>query len=211
MIILIGGISRAGKTLLSQKLMEIYKMPYFSIDHLKMGVYRSNKRCGFTPESNDDLITKKLWPIIKGIIMTNIENNQNIIIEGVNLPYSLKDLDKEYLSKIIFCKICFSKDYIMKHFRENIIKYENIIEDRGYDFEYYKEDYIELNNSIKYLCKENNVKCFEINSNYEKEIKLVYEWINYEYVKIKTQEIDIMAGRCSSFFHHQHGTSAVTF
>ena len=189
MVVLIGGISRAGKTLLSQKLMEIHKIPYFSIDHLKMGIYRSNKKCGFTPESKDVLITKKLWPIIKGIIMTNIENNQNMIIEGVNLPYSLKDLDEDYLSKIIFCKICFSKDYIKKYFRKNIIKYENIIEERRYDLEYYEEEYFELNNSIKYLCKENNVKYFEIDFNYEKEIKLVYEWINNEYMKMKLKRL----------------------
>ena len=189
MVILIGGISRAGKTLLSQKLLEIYKIPYISVDHLKMGIYRSNKRCGFTPESKDELITKKLWPIIKGIIMTNIENGQSIIIEGVNLPYSLNDLDREYTSKIIFCKICFSKKYIMKYFKNNIIKYENIIEDRGYDFEYYKDDYIDINNEIKTLCIENGVKIFEINENYKEEIKLVYDWINNKYMEIKSGHI----------------------
>jgi putative acetyltransferase len=82
MVILIAGASCVGKTLLSQKLLEIYKMPYLSLDHIKMGLYRSGLDYGFTPESNDKIITERLWPIIKGFIMTNIENNQNIIIEG---------------------------------------------------------------------------------------------------------------------------------
>ena len=88
-----------GKTLLSQKMLEKYKYPYLSIDHLKMGIFRGWENCGFTPETNDEIITGKLWPVIKGIIMTNIENNQNIIIEGVYLPYTLNDLDKEYITK----------------------------------------------------------------------------------------------------------------
>ena len=41
MIILITGASHTGKTVLAQKLLEKYKYPYLSIDHLKMGLIRS--------------------------------------------------------------------------------------------------------------------------------------------------------------------------
>jgi putative acetyltransferase len=74
MIILIAGASCVGKTIMSQNLLEKYKIPYLSIDHIKMGLFRSGNDYGFTPESEDEIITEKLWPIIKGIIMTNIEN-----------------------------------------------------------------------------------------------------------------------------------------
>lgn len=50
MVILIAGSSHTGKTLLAQKLLEKYKYPYLSIDHLKMGLIRSkntNKICLF--------------------------------------------------------------------------------------------------------------------------------------------------------------------
>lgn len=40
MIILISGNSCIGKTLLSQRLLEKYLIPYYSINHLKMGLYR---------------------------------------------------------------------------------------------------------------------------------------------------------------------------
>ena len=40
MIILITGASHTGKTLLAQKMLEKYKYPYLSIDHLKMGLIR---------------------------------------------------------------------------------------------------------------------------------------------------------------------------
>ena len=52
MIILITGASQTGKTALAQKLLEKYKYPYLSIDHLKMGLIRSGKT-EFTPLSDD--------------------------------------------------------------------------------------------------------------------------------------------------------------
>ncbi len=41
MVILITGASHTGKTALAQKLLEKYKFPYLSIDHLKMGLIRN--------------------------------------------------------------------------------------------------------------------------------------------------------------------------
>lgn len=70
MVILLRGPSCTGKTLMAQKILEKYKMPYLSIDHLKMGLIRANINCGFTQYDSDRLIAEKLWPIIKGI-----ENN----------------------------------------------------------------------------------------------------------------------------------------
>jgi len=184
-VILIGGDSHTGKTLLSQKLMEKYKIPYLSIDHLKMGIYRANSECGFTPESEDEIITEKLWQIIKGIIMTNIENNQNIIIEGVNLPFSINDLGTEYTSKIIFFKICFSEKYIKEHLNDKIIKHENIIENRGkYGFNFHIENFIKDNELTKTMCEKNNIKYFILENDYESEIENVYTWINEEVDKL---------------------------
>ena len=41
MVILITGASHTGKTLLAQRLLERYRYPYLSMDHLKMGLIRS--------------------------------------------------------------------------------------------------------------------------------------------------------------------------
>lgn len=70
MVILIAGTSHTGKTLLAQKLLEKYKYPYLSIDHLKMGLIRS-KNTNLTVEDDYEL-TKYLWDILKEIIKTNI-------------------------------------------------------------------------------------------------------------------------------------------
>ncbi|MDR1308104.1 MAG: adenylate kinase [Treponema sp.] len=185
MVILIGGTTHVGKTSLAQKLLEKYKIPYLSIDHIKMGIYRGWPECGFTPESKDEIITKKIWSIIKGIIMTNIENNQNIIIEGVYLPYDMNEFEQKYYSKIIYCKIGFSEEYIEKYLQTKIIRNQNIIEYREEDCDIIMEQYVKENKLVKELCNKNGLKYFEINRNYGKEIKNIYKWIHAEYKKIK--------------------------
>ncbi len=71
MIILITGASHTGKTLLAQRLMEKYKVPYLSIDHLKMGLIRS-KNTDLTPEDDEEL-TGYLWPIVREMVKTIIK------------------------------------------------------------------------------------------------------------------------------------------
>ena len=102
MIILIAGSSHTGKTLLAQKLLEKYKYPYLSIDHLKMGLIRSGNT-ELTVE-DDDKLTDYLWNIVKEIIKTNIENNQNIIIEGCYIPFNWKEsFEDEYFKENTIC------------------------------------------------------------------------------------------------------------
>ncbi len=44
MIVIITGASHTGKTVLAQRMLEKYKYPYVSIDHLKMGLIRILRR-----------------------------------------------------------------------------------------------------------------------------------------------------------------------
>jgi protein-S-isoprenylcysteine O-methyltransferase Ste14 len=71
MIILITGASLTGKTLLAQRMLEEYKMPYVSIDHLKMGLIRSGKT-DLTPEDDEALMLSSLaigiWAVVFLII-----------------------------------------------------------------------------------------------------------------------------------------------
>lgn len=87
MIILITGASHTGKTALAQNLLSKYKYPYLSIDHLKMGLIRSGNT-NLTPLSDDQELTNYLWPIVREMIKTAIENNQNLIVEGCYIPFN---------------------------------------------------------------------------------------------------------------------------
>ena len=129
MIVLITGASHTGKTALAQKMLEKYKYPYFSIDHLKMGLIRSGY-AEFTPMSDDRELTKYLWPIVCGIIKTAIENKQNLIVEGCYIPFYWADsFEKEYLDNIRYYCLIMSEKYIKNHFSD-IKRYANVIETR---------------------------------------------------------------------------------
>lgn len=128
MIFLIGGSSHTGKTLLAQKLLEKYRYPCFSIDHLKMGLIRSGQTA-LSPE-DDEALTDYLWPIVREMVKTAIENQQNLIIEGSYIPYGCKnDFSKDYLVHIKHIFLVFSPNYIKNNY-ETIISHENAIEKR---------------------------------------------------------------------------------
>ena len=128
MIILITGASHTGKTLLAQRMLEKYKYPYLSIDHLKMGLIRS----GYTTltSEDDDALTDYLWPVIREMIKTAVENEQNLIVEGCYIPSDWRtDFDEWYLSFIRFICLAMTEEYIDHHFDE-IIAHESEIESR---------------------------------------------------------------------------------
>ena len=129
MIVLITGASHTGKTALAQQLLKKYKYPYLSIDHLKMGLIRSGNT-KLTPTSDDADLTAYLWPIVREMIKTAIENKQNLIVEGCYIPFDwAKDFEKEYLDNIRYYCLIMSENYIRNHFND-IKKYANIIENR---------------------------------------------------------------------------------
>jgi len=179
MVILIGGNGCTGKTLMAQTLLEKYKIPYLSIDHLKMGIYRGDKNCGFTPLDSSEKIGEILWPIIKGIIMTNIENRQSLIIEGCYLlPHRIKEFDQPYKDEIISVFLGFSEDYIEKHLKGEIIQNRNAIEQRMYPEDRSVTQFISEHEKFRKHCLEQGVTYFEIKENYEVEVQKVYGYID---------------------------------
>ena len=168
MIILITGASHTGKTLLAQKLLEKYKYPYLSIDHLKMGLIRSGNTT-LTPLSDDNELTEYLWPIVREIIKTAIENKQNLIVEGCYIPFDYaNDFSKEYLDNIKYYCIVMSENYIKNNFND-IKKYENVIEHRLCD-DCTIENVLSDNKNILDKAKKHNVNYILIDDKYEIDI-----------------------------------------
>jgi len=170
MIILITGASHTGKTVLAQRLLEKYKYPYLSVDHLKMGLIRSSQT-NLTPTSSDSELTEYLWPIVCEIIKTAIENKQNLIIEGCYIPFDWKNsFTCEYLGNIRYFCLIMSEAYIRANF-EDIKKYENVIENR-LDDDFTIEDAINGNAEILKAAKEHNINYILIDDKYAIDIEL---------------------------------------
>ena len=171
MIILITGASHTGKTALAQKLLEKYNYPYLSIDHLKMGLIRS-ANTELTPMSDDADLTAYLWPIVREIIKTAIENKQNLIVEGCYIPFDWSnDYESEYLDAIRYYCLVMSEAYINHHFCD-IKNYASIIENRLDDAYCTLESVLADNLQVLELAQKHKVNYILIDDKYEVDIDL---------------------------------------
>ena len=165
MIILIAGTTHTGKTNYAQKLLEKYKYPYLSIDHLKMGLIRSGQT-ELTP-MDDDKLTDYLWPIVREMVKTAIENKQNLIVEGCYIPFDWqKDFGEAYLEHIRYVCLVMSEDYIKNNFSD-IVGKACIIESRLDDSYLDKDELIAENAHNLSQCKEYNLPYILIDKTYE--------------------------------------------
>lgn len=170
MIILIAGTSHTGKTALAQRLTKKYGIPYFSIDHLKMGLIRSGQT-ELTPD-DDSALTPYLWKIVKEIIKTAVENGQNLIIEGCYIPFDWqKDFSSGYLKNIKFYCLIMTAEYIENNFSD-IKKFENVIEKRRCNDCLDKRGLIAENALNFQLCKKYGLQYVLIDKSYKVDIEL---------------------------------------
>ena len=169
MIVLISGATHTGKTALAQRLTEKYSLPYFSIDHLKMGLIRSGQTS--LTVNDDEKLTPYLWAIVREMIKTAVENGQHLIVEGCYIPFDWqKDFDEKYLPEIKFYCLIMTAGYINDNFDE-IIKFESVIEKRiegGAD----KTELIKDNLYNLSQCKKYNLNYVLIDKNYRVDIEL---------------------------------------
>jgi len=169
MIYLIAGASHTGKTALAQKLLEKYSYPYLSIDHLKMGLIRSGNTA-LTPMSDDADLTAYLWPIVREMIKTAIENRQNLIVEGCYIPFDwARDFESSYLEHIQYRCLVLSEGYIRSHF-SNIKKYASVIENRLDDEDCTLESVLEDNAHVLAQAQKHGVPIVLIEDKYEIEL-----------------------------------------
>ena len=167
MIYLIAGTTHTGKTNYAQRLLEKYQYPYLSIDHLKMGLIRSGQT-KLTP-MDDEKLTDYLWPIVREMVKTAIENKQNLIVEGCYIPFDWqKDFEQEYLEHIQYTCLIMSRNYIEKHFAD-IQSYASVIESRLDDSDLNQADLIAENEDNFAQCIDHNLPYILIDKEYKVE------------------------------------------
>ena len=168
MIVIITGASHTGKTLLAQRMLEKYKWPYLSVDHLKMGLIRSGNTA-LRPE-DDEALTEYLWPIVREIIKTAIENRQNLIAEGCYVPFDWRrDFDGRYLPSIRFICLAMSENYIDNNF-DRITANESAIEKRLTGADFSADDFKEDNRRCAEGFRKAGENVVMIDGDYEKTI-----------------------------------------
>ena len=165
MIWLIAGASHTGKTVLAQKMLERYHVPYLSMDHLKMGLIRSGQTA-LTP-MDDEQLTDYLWPIVREMIKTAIENEQSLIVEGCYIPYDWhRDLTDEYLQKIRCRWLIMSETYIREHMAD-IRSHACDVEKRMDDSDLNEQWLIDQNREALRQCQAQGCAYFLIDGDYD--------------------------------------------
>lgn len=163
MIFLIAGASHTGKTWLAHQLIETYHYGYLSLDLLKMGWIRSGNT-HLTPEDDEQLVCE-LWPMVREMIKTAIENGQNMIVEGIYIPFDWqKEFDLKYQLEIEYYCLVMSENYLYKHF-QSVKKYANVIEKRHHDC-YTLEEALKDNRRNLQLCKRYGLRYILIDESY---------------------------------------------
>lgn len=196
MVILLGGASHSGKTFLSKKLIDKYKIPCTSLDHIKMGMIRGCNDCGFSAVDSDVIIAEKMWGFIEGFIITCLENKQNTILEGCYFP--CEKVRKLLCDDLAVIFIILSKQYIIENF-EKIIKYENVVEDRKIPECREIEFFINENERIKEECIKYELPYFEITGDFFEGLEEILEYIKSKMIKICRYSHNDISEICNMF------------
>lgn len=169
MVILITGASHTGKTALAQRLLERYHYPLSFHRSSENGPY-PQRATVLTPE-DDALLTDYLWPIIREIVKTAVENEQNLTVEGCYIPAGWhRDFEQLYLDRIRYYCLVMSEDYISRHFSD-IQKYANVAEKR-LDEALDPQALIRDNAAYLEACRQHGYRCILIDDEYHADILL---------------------------------------
>lgn len=170
MIFLITGASHTGKTCLAQRLLERYRYPYLSMDLLKMGLIRSGNT-SLTPE-DDRALEDYLWPIVREMIKTALENRQNLIVEAGYIPFRWReDFSPAEQEEIRYLCLIMSRSYLEQHFSE-IRRYANAVEHRV-DDSWCTMDFLQRENTYYLeMCEQYHCPYLWIDRDYPSDIDL---------------------------------------
>lgn len=165
MILLITGASHTGKTLLASRLTAQTGYSCLSLDLLKMGLIRSGYT-SLSPEE-DEKMTAYLWPIVREMIRTAIENRQNLIVEGVYIPLTWREnFTPEEQKDIRFCCLVMTRRYIQAHFAD-IRKWASVVERRLEDSSCTLASVLEDNARFEAECRRQSCEMLMIDGEYE--------------------------------------------
>jgi len=205
MIFLIGGETHTGKTKLAQLLLERYHFPYLSLDHLKMGLYRGKPDCPFSPEDSDGAIAAHLWPIVKGMIETCRENNQNQIFEGCYLPpEQVKSLLGQDVAAVY---LIFSETYLRTHY-DLVLQHESVIEQRLHAGAPTMEEMIADNTALYKRCIAAGVPVVEIREDHDAAMAQAIALLGRHMISLRSYRPADLPAVCRLFYETVHTVCA---
>ena len=131
MVILIGGSSHVGKTMVAHHLIRRFGYECLSLDSLKDAFGKT--RIGNPGDLSDYRMRYWMWPFVAQIIRNAIQNGRNLIVEGCYIPGEwAQAFSEEELSEIRCVFLVMSQGYLLSH-EDQIRSHANDIEKRRTD------------------------------------------------------------------------------
>ncbi len=82
MIYLVGGAARAGKSKLARAFMAEHGVPCLHLDLLMMGFAKGLPEFGVDPDTSASARGERLWPVVRGMATTALEDGVDYLFEG---------------------------------------------------------------------------------------------------------------------------------
>lgn len=108
MIHYIGGAARCGKGILVRRLLAELRLPYLSLDVLKMGLTRGYPELAFDPDAGGMQVADRLWPLVREMSRNLFYDQTDYVFEGELLPKNVAMIRQEYSTQINACFLGYS-------------------------------------------------------------------------------------------------------
>jgi hypothetical protein len=103
MLLIVGGAPRTGKGIIARRLLVETRMPYLSLDVLKMGLVHAVPSLGVDPDASSIAVSEQLWPLVRAMAVNMIETGVPYIIEGEILPKHVDELGRLHPGEVRAC------------------------------------------------------------------------------------------------------------
>lgn len=172
MIYIIGGASRSGKTTVAKKIALKKKIPYLSLDWLMMGFSNGLPDYGINHRQMPSEIARRIWPFLNSMFESMLFIEEKCIIEGeALLPELVTGLLEKYPNTAKACFLGYTSIDVndkLKGIRSFDTKKSDWLANKSDE---YVIDHIKNmrfhSRQIAASCKRNNLKYFEVSSNFE--------------------------------------------
>jgi hypothetical protein len=119
MLYIVGGAARAGKSAVARRFLAETGVPYFPLDCLMMGFAKGFPEHGVGPEDDELHVAELLWPVVKGIATTFVEEEIDYLIEGAQLhPRHVGELCEALPGDVRACFLGFAEVDTMTKLRQ---------------------------------------------------------------------------------------------
>jgi hypothetical protein len=109
MLLFIGGAARTGKGMLARRLLAEERLPFLSLDVLKMGLTRGAPEYAIDPDAGAMQVAERLWPLVREMSHSLLRDRVSYVFEGELLPKHVAALRDAFPSQVYACFVGYSE------------------------------------------------------------------------------------------------------